>query len=231
MRLHVDQTPGPRNRRVVRRLLSSAMPTNGRSASESASRHAIPRSLSMPSKYPTSSDRNKSPAPAPAGPLRRIELTHRPSTNPSKPSPPASRSVADRTDAPVPRPAPAWRSRCPVASPVSCVSPLPCAILGTRPVDNCNLSADPEFHHRLLRSCVWFPNAPSLSTGAQTAWLAGRSDSVGSAQYPAATARRECQAFRAARVDCPHFTPSRVRGRPITPDRPFRLRLRTRSCN
>jgi hypothetical protein len=36
---------------------SSAMPTKRRSASESAKRQAIPRSLSMPSKYPISSDR------------------------------------------------------------------------------------------------------------------------------------------------------------------------------
>ena len=57
MGLHIDQPPGARDRRVIGVDSVREMRTNCRSASESASRQAMPRSLSIPSKYPISSAR------------------------------------------------------------------------------------------------------------------------------------------------------------------------------
>jgi hypothetical protein len=50
MRIHREQAPRPRYRRVIRRVLVQRDAHKRSSASESAKRHAIPRSLSMPSK-------------------------------------------------------------------------------------------------------------------------------------------------------------------------------------
>jgi len=115
--------------------------------------HAIPRSLSMPSKYPISSSRKYSPGARLGRPiLSAWKQAHCRSTHASKPRASSNRSDCSRKDAPRSVATPCVPPTNLLASPAACACPSPClkSTNKTCGYPRTFRSRIQDFHHRLV---------------------------------------------------------------------------------